>query len=53
LPPGAVEVGKSRVLIGTATDPYELEAVQPPGKKEMRAIDWARGTRIADGERVG
>lgn len=53
LPPGAIEVGKNRVLIGTATDPYELEAVQPPGKKEMRATDWARGVRIADGERVG
>jgi methionyl-tRNA formyltransferase len=53
LTPGVLAVEKSRVLVGTATDPYELDVVQPPGKKEMRATDWARGVRVADGERVG
>jgi methionyl-tRNA formyltransferase len=27
--------------------------VQPHGKKPMAAADWARGTRIEMGERVG
>jgi methionyl-tRNA formyltransferase len=53
LTPGVLAVEKSRVLVGTATDPFELDVVQPPGKKEMRATDWARGVRMADGERVG
>jgi methionyl-tRNA formyltransferase len=50
LEPGALLVEKSRVLVGTATDPVELGAVHAAGKKELPAVDWARGTRIAPGE---
>ena len=31
----------------------ELGEVQPQGKKRMLAADWARGARIASGERLG
>ncbi|MDO5626875.1 MAG: methionyl-tRNA formyltransferase [Mobilicoccus sp.] len=43
---GALEVGRSRVLVGTGDAPIELVTVQPQGKKAMAAADWARGTRI-------
>ena len=51
LAPGSILVEKARVLAGTATDPVELGAVRAAGKKEMPAVDWARGTRIASDER--
>ena len=51
LAPGELRVEKDRVLVGTATEPVILDVVRPAGKKEMRAIDWARGARIAPGER--
>jgi methionyl-tRNA formyltransferase len=50
LDPGVVRVLKSRVLVGTATDPVVLGDVQASGKKPMSAADWARGARLADGE---
>ena len=50
LAPGTLLVEKTRVLAGTATDPVELGAVRAAGKKEMPAVDWARGTRIEPGE---
>lgn len=43
---GAVSATKKSVFVGTATDPVELSWVQPPGKKPMRAADWARGARL-------
>ena len=36
---------RSAVLVGTATTPVRLGDVQPPGKRRMRAADWARGLR--------
>jgi len=45
LGPGEVRVLRSGVLVGTATTPVELGDVQPPGKRRMRAVDWARGLR--------
>ena len=33
------------MLAGTATTPVELGDVQPPGKRRMKAADWARGLR--------
>jgi methionyl-tRNA formyltransferase len=53
LPPGAVLVGKHEVLVGTATDPVLLTDVQPPGKKPMRAADWARGVRLTPEDYLG
>ncbi|MEV4285173.1 methionyl-tRNA formyltransferase [Nonomuraea bangladeshensis] len=45
LAPGEVAAGKSRVLVGTATDAVELGEVQPQGKRVMGAVEWARGVR--------
>jgi methionyl-tRNA formyltransferase len=45
LAPGEVRVLRSGVLAGTATTPVGLGDVQPPGKRRMRAVDWARGLR--------
>ncbi len=51
-PPGEIVVERKRVLVGTATKPVRLGEVQAPGKKRMAATDWARGTRIDQGERL-
>jgi methionyl-tRNA formyltransferase len=53
LPAGELLVGKSAVLVGTATTPLRLGLVQPAGKNPMPAADWARGLRLASGERLG
>jgi methionyl-tRNA formyltransferase len=53
LAPGSLAVGKNSVHVGTGSYAVELLWVQAQGKKPMRAADWARGVRIADGERVG
>ncbi|WP_329015828.1 methionyl-tRNA formyltransferase [Streptomyces sp. NBC_00690] len=53
LSPGELSVGKNHVHVGTGSHAVELGWVQPQGKKPMRAADWARGVRIAAGERVG
>jgi len=45
LAPGQVAILRSGVLVGTATTPVRLGDVQPPGKRRMRAADWARGLR--------
>ncbi|MFI6026953.1 methionyl-tRNA formyltransferase [Amycolatopsis magusensis] len=52
LAPGELRVEKKRVLAGTATRPVVLGQVQAQGKKRMAATDWARGTRIEQGERL-
>ncbi|GAA4005174.1 methionyl-tRNA formyltransferase [Allokutzneria multivorans] len=53
LAPGELRVEKKRVLVGTATTAVQLSDVQAQGKKRMAATDWARGTRIEAGERLG
>jgi methionyl-tRNA formyltransferase len=53
LAPGELSVGKNNVYVGTGSHAVELLWVQPQGKKPMRAADWARGVRIAPGERLG
>ena len=52
LAPGELHVSKHAVLVGTASTPVELGEVRPHGKKPMAAADWARGVRIAPGERL-
>jgi methionyl-tRNA formyltransferase len=51
--PGELLVTKRDVFIGTGTAPVRLGAVQAHGKRSMAAADWARGTRVTAGERVG
>lgn len=46
LPPGMIRVDRHGVMVGTATQPVLLGDIQPPGKKPMRAADWARGARL-------
>lgn len=46
LAPGAIRVDRNGVRIGTASQPVRLGRVQPPGKKQMEAVDWARGARL-------
>ncbi|MEV8534046.1 methionyl-tRNA formyltransferase [Streptomyces sp. NPDC051211] len=53
LAPGALAVAKNNVYVGTGSHAVELLWVQPQGKKPMRGADWARGVRIAAGERLG
>jgi methionyl-tRNA formyltransferase len=53
LAPGELRVAKSVVEVGTATTAVLLQSVQPPGKRPMAAADWARGLRLASGERLG
>jgi methionyl-tRNA formyltransferase len=53
LAPGELAVAKNAVLVGTGSHAVELGEVQPQGKKRMRAADWARGARVASGERLG
>ncbi|MER5735795.1 MULTISPECIES: methionyl-tRNA formyltransferase [unclassified Streptomyces] len=53
LAPGELAAGKNNVYAGTGSYAVELLWVQPQGKKPMKAADWARGVRIAPGERLG
>lgn len=53
LAPGELAAAKNNVHVGTGSHAVELLWVQPQGKKPMKAADWARGVRIASGERVG
>ena len=52
LEPGELQRHQARVLVGTGSLPVELGEVRPHGKKPMAAADWARGVRIAPGERL-
>ncbi len=53
LEPGTVRVEKQRVLVGTGSAPAELRDVRPAGRPSMPAADWARGVRLASGDRLG
>ncbi|MCF3100902.1 methionyl-tRNA formyltransferase [Streptomyces roseoverticillatus] len=53
LAPGEIAATKNSVHVGTGSHAVELQWVQPQGKKPMKAADWARGVRIAAGERLG
>ncbi|MFI7009727.1 methionyl-tRNA formyltransferase [Streptomyces sp. NPDC050145] len=53
LAPGELSVGKKNLYVGTGSFAVELLWVQAQGKKPMAAADWARGVRIAEGERLG
>lgn len=53
LPPGALEISKRAVRVGTATQALELGEVQAQGKKPMAAADWARGVTFDPEPRLG
>ncbi|MEU4212522.1 methionyl-tRNA formyltransferase [Streptomyces sp. NPDC026206] len=53
LAPGEIAAAKNSVHVGTGSHAAQLHWVQPQGKKPMQAADWARGVRIAAGERLG
>ncbi|HSU34077.1 MAG TPA: methionyl-tRNA formyltransferase [Propionibacteriaceae bacterium] len=53
LPPGALEISKRSVQVGTATRTLELGQVQAQGKKPMPAADWARGVSFGDQPALG
>ena len=53
LAPGEIAVVKNTVRVGTGSHEVELGEVQPQGKKRMAAADWARGSRLEPGERLG
>ncbi|GAA2022604.1 methionyl-tRNA formyltransferase [Terrabacter terrae] len=50
---GRLLVTKKAVFVGTGTGPVRLGTVQAHGKKPMSAADWARGTRVKEGEGLG
>ncbi len=51
LAPGAVEVGRETLLVGTADLPLALEDLQQEGKKRMTVGEFLRGYRISTGDR--
>jgi len=51
--PGEVIVIDKSLFVGTGSTALELLRVIPSGKKEMDAIDWARGARLIGGEIFG
>ena len=51
---GAISVDAKKVLVGCGENSaVELLTVIPAGKKEMSAIEWARGARLTGGEYFG
>jgi methionyl-tRNA formyltransferase len=52
LAPGLIRADRDGVRIGTGSDPVRLGWIQPPGKKQMNAADWARGARLDESARA-
>ncbi len=53
LAPGTVVQVAEYLEVATGQGTLRLEEVQPEGKKPMPALDWARGTRLQPGHRLG
>jgi methionyl-tRNA formyltransferase len=51
--PGRILIMDKSVFVSTGSGAIELLRVIPAGKKEMDAIDWARGARLTGGEIFG
>jgi methionyl-tRNA formyltransferase len=49
---GELLAAHNDVFVGTGNGPVRLGDVQPAGKRMLPAADWARGARLAPGERV-
>jgi methionyl-tRNA formyltransferase len=52
LEPGAIQVSRDGVRVGTGSQPVLLGMIQPPGKKLMNAADWARGAHLDESARA-
>jgi methionyl-tRNA formyltransferase len=52
LAPGAIHVDRKNVWVGTGSQAARLGQIQPPGKKLMNAVDWARGARLDSAARA-
>ncbi len=46
LSPGEIDIDRDGVRIGTGSEPVLLDQIQPPGKRFMNAVDWARGAHL-------
>ncbi len=53
LSPGEIAADKASVRVGSGSHAVSLGQVTPPGRRPMAAVDWARGVRLAPGERLG
>ena len=53
LAPGALQISKRAVRVGTATQALELHEIQAQGKKPMAAADWALGVTFEPESRLG
>jgi methionyl-tRNA formyltransferase len=53
LAPGALQITKRSVHVGTGTRALQLGEVQAQGKKPMAAADWARGVAFDAEPRLG
>ena len=51
--PGTISVIDKSVFVSTGSGSLEILRVVPSGKKEMDAIEWARGARLTGGEIFG
>jgi methionyl-tRNA formyltransferase len=51
LGPGELHVTRNAVYVGTGSHAVRLGDVQPPGKRQMPAADWARGMKPGAAER--
>jgi methionyl-tRNA formyltransferase len=51
--PGEISVFEKSVFVSTGSNALRLLRVIPAGKKEMDAIDWARGAHLIGGEVFG
>ncbi len=51
LGPGELHPTRRSVEVGTGGGVVVLGTVQPPGRKAMPAVDWARGSRLTAGDR--
>ncbi|MGV0625770.1 methionyl-tRNA formyltransferase [Mycolicibacter minnesotensis] len=52
LAPGEIHLGRRDIWIGTGSEAVRLGQIQPPGRKLMDAVDWARGARLDSGARA-
>jgi methionyl-tRNA formyltransferase len=50
LRPGQIRVGRDEVLVGAGSGSVRLGTVRPQGRREIPAVDWARGARPDPGE---
>jgi methionyl-tRNA formyltransferase len=51
--PGEITAHADSVIVGTGNGGLEILTVIPAGKREMSALEWARGARLSGGELFG